>query len=108
MRHGSIVAIALVLAGTATAALAVTEPRIVNTVVHGRAATQVSERPAQGDALPLRQVVDSLEGRGHTQVTEVEREGDRYEVKATAPDGRRVELYLDARTGEVVKTKVRR
>lgn len=58
------------------------------------------------DALPLPALLDKLTAQGYRDISEVERKGDRkVEVKATAPDGRRKELYVDARTGEILKVE---
>lgn len=58
------------------------------------------------DALPLPALLDKLTAQGYRDISEVERKGDRkVEVKAIAPDGRRKELYVDARTGEILKVE---
>ncbi len=61
-----------------------------------------------GDGLTIPQVLERLEAAGYRDFKEVERERDRYEVKATDAEGRRVEVYVDAATGEIVKTEVKR
>lgn len=63
---------------------------------------------ASSDALTIPQVLEKLEAAGYRDFTEVERERDRFEVKAIDSDGRRVEVYVDAVSGEVVKTEVER
>jgi hypothetical protein len=112
MRHGSAIALVLALLGASTAALALTEPRIVDAVLRGRSATRVAQGapgPSTGAGeLSARQVIERLEGQGYAAITEVEREDGRYEVLATRLDGRRVELRLDARTGEIVRSEDRR
>lgn len=55
--------------------------------------------------LTMEQVLAQLRDQGYGEVYEIERERDRFEVKARDREGRRVELYLDARTGETVKTE---
>lgn len=47
-------------------------------------------------------VAQKLEGQGYT-VHEIEREDGAYEVYATDPDGERVELYADPRTGDILR-----
>ena len=49
------------------------------------------------------EVLARLRTAGYSDFREIERENGRYEVKGSDADGRRVELYVDARTGEVVK-----
>jgi uncharacterized membrane protein YkoI len=53
-------------------------------------------------------VLDKLEAAGYTDFREIEREKNKYEVKATDPQGQRVELDVDPVTGEVLKTEVKR
>lgn len=87
MRFGFLAA-ALLAAGLATAAYA-----------------QQTPQTAAADTLSVRAVLDKVEAQGYRDISEVEREHDRYEVKATDADGRRVKIKLDARTGEIVKTE---
>ena len=89
MRFASFLAALLLAAGTATGAFAQQSPAV---------------QPAN-PTLSVKEINDRVEGQGYRNITQVEREGDRYEVKATTAEGGRVELYLDAHTGEVVKTK---
>lgn len=62
---------------------------------------------ASGPAQPTLSVPDvtaRVAAQGYTDIAAVERKGDtRYEVKARDPQGRRRELYVDARTGEILK-----
>lgn len=58
--------------------------------------------------LGIPQIHDKLTAAGYRDITSVERERNRYEVKATAADGQRVELYVDPRSGEVIKTERKR
>lgn len=53
--------------------------------------------------LDLDEVLARLRTVGYSDFREVERENGRYEVNSRNAEGRRVELYVDARTGEVVK-----
>ena len=46
-----------------------------------------------------------LKAEGYSEVYEIEREHDKYEVKAKNRDGRTVELYVDASTGKTLKTE---
>ena len=48
------------------------------------------------------------EAAGYTDFREIEREKNKYEVKATDPQGQRVELDVDPVTGDVLKTEVKR
>ena len=58
-----------------------------------------------GGIIPMEQVLTQLKADGYSEFYEVERDGGRYEVKATNQQGRRVELYVDARTGETLKVE---
>ncbi|MDP3082169.1 MAG: PepSY domain-containing protein [Rubrivivax sp.] len=67
-----------------------------------KAATSAAPR------LTLAQVHDKLVAAGYRSIDKIESERDRYEVKATDAEGRRVELYVDAVTAKVLKTEVKR
>jgi uncharacterized membrane protein YkoI len=56
-----------------------------------------------GSAMPLEQVLAQLKAEGYAEVYGIEREHGKYEVKAKSKEGRTVELYLDARTGQTLE-----
>lgn len=64
-----------------------------------------------GQIMPLRQILDVVERSHPGQIMEIEleskQEGWRYEVKLLQPDGALVKLKLDARDGQLLKTKVK-
>ena len=64
-----------------------------------------------GEVLPLRSVLERLEREHPGQVLDVELERDDgrwiYEIKLLQPDGRRIKLELDARTGALMQRKDR-
>jgi uncharacterized membrane protein YkoI len=71
------------------------------------AASQTTATPSSG--LNFQQVVERVVAQGYNDVREIERKGDKlYEIKARNGQGRRVELYVDARSGEVLREEVRR
>lgn len=72
---------------------------------HRPTAVTDSATNAGNGAAPLTmdEVLARLRTAGYSDFHEIEREHQRYEVKGRDADGRRVELYVDARTGEVVK-----
>lgn len=68
--------------------------------------------PAVAASQPAAMSVQALQARltaaGYRDVEKIERKRGKYEVKAIDPKGQRVELYVDAQTGEIVKTEVKR
>ena len=58
---------------------------------------------AAGKGLSAKEIITALEGQGYTDFREIEREGSSYEVKARNRDGRFVEVYVSAETGQVVR-----
>lgn len=106
MNLGSALAVVFVLIGSTTTVLAVTEPKIVSTIVTGRT-VMVSDTPAAPGELSGRTLLEQIEAKGYGNITEFEYEHGRYELEATDPEGRRVELEIDARTGLIVKTEVK-
>lgn len=72
----------------------------------GTASLAVTATPP---ALGFQQVVDRVVALGYKDVREVERKGDKlYEVKARDGQGRRAELMVDARSGEILSQEVKR
>ncbi len=67
-----------------------------------------SAAPAQSNWLSIKDVLNKLEAAGYTDFREVERDRNKYEVKATDPQGQRVELDVDPLTGDILKTEVKR
>ncbi|PWC54164.1 PepSY domain-containing protein [Azospirillum sp. TSO22-1] len=63
----------------------------------------------EGKVLPLRRILDTVEAQFGGSVLEVELDRDDgqwlYEVKLLAPDGRIIEVELNAATAEVLKAK---
>ncbi|MBL0919643.1 MAG: PepSY domain-containing protein [Hydrogenophaga sp.] len=87
-------------------------PLILTTALAGTglAIAQAPAAPAAGPAaMGFGQITEALQRQGYRDIHEVERESDKlYEVKAYAANGDRVELYVDARSGEVLKTETKR
>jgi uncharacterized membrane protein YkoI len=50
-------------------------------------------------------VVQMLEGQDYTQIDEIDRDMDRYDVEATDLAGQRVELTIDANSGEILRSE---
>ena len=67
-----------------------------------------SAAPVQSNWMSIKDVLNKLEAAGYTDFREVERDRNKYEVKATDPQGQRVELDVDPLTGDILKTEVKR
>ena len=67
-----------------------------------------SAAPVQSNWMSIKDVLNKLEAAGYRDFREVERDDNRYEVKATDPQGQRVELDVDPVTGDVLKTEIKR
>lgn len=63
---------------------------------------------SQSDWMSLQQLQSRLEAAGYHGFEEIERNSYKYEVMAMDPQGRRVELYVDPVTGEILKTEIER
>jgi len=74
---------------------------------HNRARSAV----VAGDILPLKKILEQLDGQRPGQVLEVELENEDgawvYEIRLLQPDGRLVKLEVDARTGKFLRERVR-
>ncbi len=62
---------------------------------------------AQQQWLSIPQVHDKLVAAGYRNIEKIERERGNYEVKATDRDGRRVKLYVNPQTGDVLDRRQR-
>lgn len=52
------------------------------------------------------QIAEAVQKQGFTEIREIERKSDKlFEVEAQDASGTKVELYVDARSGEVLKTE---
>jgi hypothetical protein len=49
------------------------------------------------------QIKSKLEAAGYTKVQDVKKEGDYFHAWATAKDGKRVSLEVDAKTGAITR-----
>lgn len=60
-----------------------------------------------GATMTIAQLIDHLASTGYSDIKEVERKSDKlYEVKARDAKGLWVELDVDARSGEILNTKL--
>lgn len=63
----------------------------------------------RGDIRPLAEIMGQVKSQltGEVVSVDLEREGGRfiYELKTIEPDGRRREIYVDARSGAILKSK---
>jgi hypothetical protein len=60
---------------------------------------------AQVTPLTIRQVYDKVEAAGFTDIMEIERDSDVFEVKAIDPHGKKAKLKVDLVTGEILKSE---
>jgi uncharacterized membrane protein YkoI len=60
-----------------------------------------AQAPATG-GLTAAEVVQKAEQAGYSAIEDVELDDGLWELDATAPDGRRVDLLMDPRTGEIL------
>jgi hypothetical protein len=60
----------------------------------------------QATWLTLHQAQVKVEASGYSQLVEIERERDGYEMKATDAHGQRVKIDVDPFTGDVINTKI--
>jgi len=74
----------------------------------GTGTTLAQVTPPAGPALGFGQISDAVTQQGYTEIREIERKSDKlYEVEARDSNGLRAELYVDARTGEILKVETK-
>lgn len=78
----------------------------LNTALAQTTTAQAQTAPAQS-RLNIKQIYDKVEAAGYTNITEIDLDDNVYEVKARNQENQRVELKLDPKTGEIIKTKTK-
>ena len=106
MRATTLIA-TLALTGGLIGAGAAIAPAFAQNTAPAASATATAPA-AQSNWMSIKDVLTKLEAAGYRDFREVERDDNRYEVKATDPQGQRVELDVDPVTGDVLKTEVKR
>lgn len=56
-------------------------------------------------AMSIVDTVQLLEEKGYTNIDSIDRDLDRYEVDATDPNGQRVEITVDGRSGDILRSE---
>lgn len=85
-------------------------PTLAALVLGTATAAAVAQTPATpAAAMNFQQVVERVVAQGYSDVREVERKSDKlYEIKARNSQSRWVELYVDSRSGEILREEVKR
>lgn len=65
-------------------------------------------RSQGGNRLEIPAIYNSVSSAGFSNIDEIELEDGAYEVEAIGPDGQRVELVVDAITGRIIDTEIKR
>lgn len=107
MRATTLIA-TLALTGGLIGAGAAIAPAFAQSVTPAASPAAATTPAAQSSWMSLKDVQTKLEAAGYTDFREIERDKNKYEVKATDPQGQRVELAVDPVTGEILKTEVKR
>jgi hypothetical protein len=107
MRATTLIA-TLALTGGLIGAGAAIAPAFAQSAAPAATPAAATTPAAQSNWLSIKDVLGKLEAAGYRDFREVERDKDKYEVKATDPQGQRVELNVDPVTGDVLKTEVKR
>jgi len=56
--------------------------------------------------ISMLEVVDKIESLGYSSITFIEAQDDHYQIQAIGPDGKKVELKVDATNGALTKNYV--
>ena len=72
------------------------------------ATTTTTTTTTPANWMTMEQVQTRLESTGSRDFEKFERDSNKYEVKATDAQGRRVELDVDPVTGDILKIEVKR
>ena len=89
-------------------AIAVSTGLFIGAVVFGPAIAQNAAAQATAQpGLTIGEVHDKLAAQGFRDIAEIERERDRFEVKGTNAEGARVKLEVDAKSGDILDTRIK-
>ena len=64
--------------------------------------------PANAPQLTVRDIYDRVEAAGYRDIREIEWDDGHFEVKASNAQGQRVKLDVNATTGAIERTRIRR
>ena len=107
MRATTLIA-TLALTGGIIGAGAAIAPAFAQSAAPAATPAAATAPAAQSNWLSIKDVLGKLEAAGYRDFREVERDKDKYEVKATDPQGQRVKMDVDPVTADVLKTEVKR
>ncbi len=88
---------------TVAIAAAFTAPAVVAYDVFASSDTVL--QASGGEHMTPDQIIEKVKAAGYTDIRKIENEHGRYEVKVRDADGKRLELKVDAKTGEIVRKK---
>lgn len=71
----------------------------------GAAAAPAAAMAPAGAQLTIRDIYDRMEAAGYREIREIEWDDGRYEVRASNAQGERVKLHVNARSGEVERSR---
>lgn len=102
--------VAVLAGGLVAVALAQTSPEAPAAAsAANSAAPQAAVRSTASAPMSIPQIVEYISAKGYTDLREVERKSEKlYEIKARDAKGQWVELDVDSRSGEVLKTEFKR
>ena len=68
---------------------------------------QVAKPPASSPSMSFDKMIEHVTALGYREIKEVEKKSDKlFEVKARDANGDWVELYVDSRSGEILRSKL--
>lgn len=81
---------------------------LASLIALGAGAALAQTAAASGTNMNFGQIAEAVQKQGFTEIREIERKSDKlFEIEARDATGAKVELYVDARSGEVLKTEVK-
>ncbi|WP_313389427.1 PepSY domain-containing protein [Achromobacter aegrifaciens] len=95
------------LAALALGAATLTGAAAVHAQTTAPAPAQPGATAPANATLTVRQIYDTLTAAGYRNITEIELEHGRYDVKADNAQGQRVKLRVDAQSGAVLRSRIK-
>lgn len=66
---------------------------------------EIHDLRGQREAMPMRKLLEALEGQGYRDFTDIDRDAGVWNIEATDAQGRRMELKVSGRDGRVLNSR---
>lgn len=98
-------ALSALYTAVAIAVIGASPARSQNAGSTGGVSQQSQTSASKEKLLPIETIIAMVKGQGYTDIEEVEKEGDQWEICAKDSRGREVDIEVNAATGKIEKVE---